>query len=213
MSGIQQIQSDVVRTHHNIIAAVADDKRVRPLGNRFIHHLTAGTTADSDTPHHFSAVCHANTAGIQRQLDVLCKLLQRHRARQIADASEVAAFACAHVYDIGKTQRCCEQIIDTGSRAIHIGVHANAGNALLNHRDDNASGDGIGSHAAYRGKNDRMMCHNHIAAALCRFLYHGFRDVQRAQHAFHTRLWISDQQADIVPVLRQLIRRCLFQTV
>ena len=66
MSGIQQIQSDVVRTHHNIIAAVADDKRVCPLGNRFIHHLTAGTTADSDTLHHFSAVCHANTAGIQR---------------------------------------------------------------------------------------------------------------------------------------------------
>ena len=28
MSGIQQIQSDVVRTHHNIIAAIADDKRV-----------------------------------------------------------------------------------------------------------------------------------------------------------------------------------------
>ena len=207
MARVHERQAERLRALHQVIAAVADHKGVRALGNGIVHQLAACAAADCHAVNRLAAVAKAHAACPQAFLDIQRKLTRLHLARQVAHAAKHAVFACLHVPDPSQEQRGCQRIVDAALGAVRIGMHADERNIVFDCQPQDASGRVVLGHAADRGKNRRMVRHDQLSALFCRFGNDRLGHVERTQHICYLLRTVAAQQADVIPAFRKF-RRC-----
>ena len=179
MPGIHERQAERLRALHNVIRAVADDERIRPFGERTVHHLAARAAAHCDTLHRLARVGKTHAARMQLAFDISRECARLHGFGQVAHAAQHPVLPGFHIHDIGQTEHSRKRIVHAALGAVGVGMHTDHRNAVPDRVHQRTAGGVVRRDRMHGGENHRMVRHDKLCAAVDGLLHHTLGHIER----------------------------------